>query len=207
MSVAPVPAPAPARKKIVPTLVSVAPDAGTVATFKEKKNPLENTADLIAMRYGVSEEAPKIDESLFEKNRNIGKKVVPLKEYFKQAATEFIQKEAEKKEEAVKKKRENAKLTPCQRKSNTLQRNIDGYIKTCDRNLSNEAVIEMVDKAREKAARASVKSAKSKGRAKKTAKMSSSASRTSRTPKKGGQRKTRSRNNRNNRNNRSIRSN
>ena len=187
MSVAPVvaPAPAPARKKIVPTLVSVAPDAAaTVATFKDKKNPLENTADLIAMRYGISEEAPKIDESLFEKNRNMGKKVVPLKEYFKQAATEFIQKEAEKKEEAVKKKRENAKLTPCQRKANTLQRNIDGYVKTCDRNISNEAIIEMVDKAREKAARASVKQTKPKGRTKRAAKISSSASKT---PSKGGQ--------------------
>lgn len=182
---APAPAPAP-RKKIVPTLISVAPDAAHVATFKEKKNPLENTADLIAMRYGISEEAPKIDESMFEKNRNIGKKVVPLKEYFKQAATEFVQKEAEKKEEAVKKKRENAKLTPCQRKSNTLQKNIDGYIKTCDRNLSNEAIIEMVDKAREKMARASTKGT-TKGRTRRAAK-----SRTSRTPsrqsssKKGG---------------------
>lgn len=179
------PAPPP-RKKIVPTLISVAPDAAPVATFKEKKNPLENTADLIAMRYGISEEAPKIDESMFEKNRNIGKKVVPLKEYFKQAATEFVQKEAEKKEEAIKKKRENAKLTPCQRKSNTLQRNIDGYIKTCDRNLSNEAIIEMVDKAREKMARASTKGT-TKGRTRRAAK-----SRTSRTPsrqsssKKGG---------------------
>lgn len=102
MAAAMAPAPAP-RKKIVPTLVSVAPDAAPVATFKEKKNPLENTADLIAMRYGISEEAPKIDESVFEKNRNIGKKVVPLKEYFKQAATEFVQKEAVKKEEAIKK--------------------------------------------------------------------------------------------------------
>jgi hypothetical protein len=176
-------APAP-RKKIVPTLVSVAPDAAPVATFKEKKNPLENTADLIAMRYGISEEAPKIDESVFEKNRNIGKRVVPLKEYFKQAATEFVQKEAEKKEEAIKKKRENAKLTPCQRKTNTLQRNIDGYIKTCDRNFSNEAIIEMVNKAREKAARASVKATKgTKGRKRG---VKSTPSRTSSSSKKGG---------------------
>lgn len=177
MSVA---APAP-RKKIVPTLVSAVPDAATaVATFKDKKNPLENTADLIAMRYGISEEAPKIDEAMFEKNRNIGKKVVPLKDYFKQAATEFIQKEAEKKEEAVKKKRENAKLTPCERKTNTLQRNIDGYIKTCDRNLSNDAVIQMLQKARDKAARASVKATKAttKGRPRRAAKLSRSASRT-----------------------------
>jgi hypothetical protein len=183
---APAPAPAP-RKKIVPTLVSVAPDAAPVATFKEKKNPLENTADLIAMRYGISEEAPKIDESMFEKNRNIGKKVVPLKEYFKQAATEFVQKEAEKKEEAIQKKRENAKLTPCQRKSNTLQRNIDGYIKTCDRNFSNEAIIEMVDKAREKAARASVKATKgTKGTKGRKRAVKFTPSRTSSSSKKGG---------------------
>jgi len=186
MSVA---APAP-RKKIVPTLLSVAPDAAAT-TFKDKKNPLENTADLIAMRYGISEEAPKIDEAMFEKNRNIGKKVVPLKDYFKQAATEFIQKEAEKKEEAVKKKRENAKLTPCQRKTNTLQRNIDGYIKTCDRNFSNDALIEMLDKARDKAARVSVKATKrtTKGRPRRASKLSKSASASaSRTPssKKGG---------------------
>jgi hypothetical protein len=161
------------RKKIVPTLVSAAPDA---ATLQAKKNPLETTADLIAMRYGVSEEAPKIDESIFEKNRNMGKKVVPLKEYFKQAATEFNQKEAEKKEEAVNKKRENAKLTPCQRKVNTLQRNIDGYVKDCDRTFSNDALIEMADKAREKAAKA--KGTKGRKRA---------ARRTpSRTPRKGG---------------------
>lgn len=186
MAAAMAPAPAP-RKKIVPTLVSVAPDAAPVATFKEKKNPLENTADLIAMRYGISEEAPKIDESVFEKNRNIGKKVVPLKEYFKQAATEFVQKEAEKKEEAIKKKRENAKLTPCQRKTNTLQRNIDGYVKTCDRNFSNEAIIEMVDKAREKAARASVKATKgTKGTKGRKRTIKSTPSRMSSSSKKGG---------------------
>jgi len=176
------------RKKIVPTLVSVAPDAAAVATFKTTKNPLENTADLIAMRYGVSEEAPKIDEAVFEKNRNQGKKVVPLKEYFEQTAKEFVQKEAEKKEEAVKKKREYAKLTPCQRKANTLQRNLDGYVKDCDRALSNEALIEMADKAREKAAKAATKGT-TKGR-KRTAKLSRSTSRTpsSLSFKKGGRR-------------------
>ena len=171
------------RKRIVPVLVSVAPDATTVATLQAKKNPLENAADLIAMRYGISQEAPQIDESIFEQNRNVGKKVVPLKEYFKQAATEFNQKEAEKKEEVIQKKRENAKLTPCQRKTNTLQRNLDGYVKDCDRAFTNEAVIEMVDKAREKAAR--VKSTKgTKGR-KRAAKLSRTPSRSSRT---GGRR-------------------
>lgn len=175
------------RKKIVPTLLSAAPDATTVATFQTKKNPLENTADLIAMRYGISEEAPKIDESIFEKNRNIGKKVVPLKEYFEQTAKQFVQEETEKKEEAVKKKRENAKLTPCQRKANTLQRNLDGYIKDCDRVLSNDAVIEMVDKAREKAAKASVKTTKGTRGRKRAARLSCSTSKTpSRTPRKGG---------------------
>ena len=163
------------RKRIAPTLVSVVPDATPAATFQAKKNPLENAADLIAMRYGVSQEAPQIDESIFEQNRTVGKKVVPLKEYFKQAATEFNQKEAEKKEEAVKKKREYAKLTPCQQKANTLQRNLDGYIKDCDRTLSNEALIEMADKARAKAATTTQ-------RAKRTAKrkVSSRSSRSSR---------------------------
>ena len=118
-----------------------------------KKNPLETAADMIAMRYGIPEEAPKIDEAVFQQNRAIGKKVVPLKEYFEQTAKEFVQKEAEKKEETAQKKREYAKLTPCQRKTNTLQRNLDGYIQTCDRTFSNEALIAMADKAREKASK------------------------------------------------------
>ena len=164
------------RKRIAPTLVSAAPDA---APLQAKKNPLENAADLIAMRYGISQEAPQIDESIFEQNRNVGKKVVPLKEYFKQAATEFNQKEAEKKEEAVKKKREYAKLTPCQRKANTLQRNLDGYIKDCDRTLSNEALIEMADKARAKAATTTQKAKRTTKR--KVSSKSSRSSRSSRT--------------------------
>jgi hypothetical protein len=143
----------------------------------DKKNPLENAADMIAMRYGISAtEAPQIDEAVFKQNRAIGKKVVPLKEYFEQTAKEFVQKEAEKKEETAQKKREYAKLTPCQRKTSTLQRNIDGYISACDRNFSNEALIEMADKAREKAARTSVK----KTRTRKVIKAKTP------TPKKGG---------------------
>ena len=146
------------RKRIAPTLVGQVPDANATnanATAFEaaaqKKNPLENAADMIAMRYGVSAEAPQIDEAVFKQNRAIGKKVVPLKEYFEQTAKEFKEKEAEQKEETARKKREYAKLTPCQRKMNTLQRNLDGYIGTCDRNFSNEALIEMADKARTKA--------------------------------------------------------
>lgn len=108
---------------------------------------------MIAMRYGISEEALKIDEAVFQQNRAIGKKVVPLKEYFEQTAKEFVQKEAEKKEETAQKKREYAKLTPCQRKIITLQRNLDGYIQACDRTFSNEALIAMADKAREKASK------------------------------------------------------
>jgi hypothetical protein len=143
------------KKRIAPTLVNAAiiPDTKATAAFEaaqKKKNPIENAADLIAMRYGVSGEAPQIDEDIFQKNRNIGKKVVPLKEYFQQTANVFAQKEAEKKEVAVQKKKENAKLTPGERKMNTLQRNIDGYIKGCDRDFSNERFIAMVDKARSK---------------------------------------------------------
>jgi hypothetical protein len=144
------------KKRIAPTLVSeaIVPDTKATTAFEaaqKKKNPIENAADLIAMRYGVSTEAPQIDEDIFQKNRNIGKKVVPLKEYFQQTANEFAQKEAEKKEVAIQKKKENAKLTPCERKMNTLQRNIDGYINGCDRDFSNESFIAMVDKARSKA--------------------------------------------------------
>jgi hypothetical protein len=146
------------KKRIVPTLMSQVPVAnanaanGAIANAFEaaakKKNPLENAADLIAMRYGVSQEAPQIDESIFEQNRAIGKKVVPLKEYFEQTAKDFREKEVQQKEDAAQKKRENAKLSPCQRKLNTLQRNIDGYIQACDPALSNDAMIEMLDKAR-----------------------------------------------------------
>jgi len=141
------------KKKIAPTLVSesIVSTNKAFEVAQKKKNPIENAVDLIAMRYGVSAEAPQIDEDIFQKNRNIGKKVVPLKEYFQQTANEFVKKEAEKKEVAIQKKKENAKLTPCERKMNTLQRNIDGYIKGCDRDFSNESFIAMVDKARSKA--------------------------------------------------------
>jgi hypothetical protein len=114
------------------------------------------------MRYGISGEAPQINEEVFKQNRALGKKVVPLKEYFDQTAKEFAQKEADKKEETTRKKREYAKLTPCERKMNTLQRNIDGYIKGCDSAFSNEAFIEMMDKARAKATKAT-KATKAKG--------------------------------------------
>ena len=145
------------KKRIAPTLVNQASvvDNTNNKAFEaaaQKKNPLENAADMIAMRYGISAtEAPQIDEAVFKQNRAIGKKVVPLKEYFEQTAKEFKEKEAEQKEETARKKREYAKLTPCQRKMNTLQRNLDGYIGTCDRNFSNEALIEMANKARTKA--------------------------------------------------------
>jgi hypothetical protein len=174
------------KKRIAPTLLGQVPDVNDAKAFEaaaQKKNPLENAADMIAMRYGISAtEAPQIDEAVFKQNRAIGKKVVPLKEYFEQTAKEFVQKEAEKKEETAQKKREYAKLTPCQRKMNTLQRNIDAYIKGCDRNFSNEALIELMDKAREKVAKASVKKTNAKTNAKKTrTSTASTASRTSRT--------------------------
>ena len=155
------------KKKIAPTLLA---NEATIPVNKafnaaaQKKNPLENAADMIAMRYGISGEAPQIDEAVFKTNRAMGKKVVPLKEYFEKTAKEFVQKEAEKKEEITQKKREYAKLTPCQRKINTLQRNIDGYIKGCDRTLSNEAFIAMADKARSKVSRTSSASKKKGGR-------------------------------------------
>ena len=142
------------KKKIVPTLITTTNPTADTKAFEaaaQKKNPLENAADLIAMRYGISGEAPQINEEVFKQNRALGKKVVPLKEYFDQTAKEFAQKEADKKKETTRKKREYAKLTPCERKMNTLQRNIDGYIKSCDREFSNEALIEMMDKARAKA--------------------------------------------------------
>ena len=146
------------KKRIAPTLVSgdVPSVSNAFEAAAHKKNPLENAADMIAMRYGIPEEAPKIDEAVFKQNRAIGKKVVPLKEYFEQTAKAFVQKEAEKKEEAARKKREYAKLTPCQRKTNTLQRNLDGYIQACDRTFSNEALIAMADKAREKASKSRI---------------------------------------------------
>ena len=147
------------KKRIAPTLVGDVDVPAASKAFEaaaHKKNPLENAADMIAMRYGIPEEAPKIDEAVFKQNRAIGKKVVPLKEYFEQTAKEFVQKEAEKKEEAARKKREYAKLTPCQRKLNTLQRNLDGYIQTCDRTFSNEALIAMADNAREKASKSKI---------------------------------------------------
>ena len=168
-------------------MIGQVPDVNDAKAFEaaaQKKNPLENAADMIAMRYGISAtEAPQIDEAVFKQNRAIGKKVVPLKEYFEQTAKEFVQKEAKKKEETAQKKREYAKLTPCQRKIHPLQRNIDAYIKGCDRNFSNEALIELMDKAREKVAKASVKKTNAKTNAKKTrtstASRISTASRTS----------------------------
>ena len=155
------------KKRIAPTLVvNQAPAAAAVnkafEAAAQKKNPLENAADMIAMRYGISGEAPQIDEAVFKQNRAIGKKVVPLKEYFEQTANEFVKQEVVKKEETARKKREYAKLTPCHRKLNTLQRNIDGYVKGCDRTFSNEALIELVDKARSKVARASSNGKKAK---------------------------------------------
>ena len=149
------------KKRIAPTLVvNQSPAAAAVnkafEAAAQKKNPLENAADIIAMRYGISAtEAPQIDEAVFKQNRAIGKKVVPLKEYFEQTANDFVKQEVAKKEETARKKREYAKLTPCQRKFNTLQRNIDGYVKGCDRTFSNEALIEIAAKARSKAARSS----------------------------------------------------
>ena len=182
------------KKRIVPTLMSQVPVAnananaanGAIANAFEaaakKKNPLENAADLIAMRYGVSQEAPQINESIFAKNRAIGKKVVPLKEYFEQTAKDFKEKEVQQKEDAARKKRENAKLSPCQRKLNTLQRTIDGYIQACDPALSNDAMIEMLDKARtnERDKMQTKPTSRDKSRTKKNTRASSSKS------KKGG---------------------
>jgi len=179
------------KKKIAPTLLAADATIPMNKAFDaaaQKKNPLENAADMIAMRYGISGEAPQIDEAVFKTNRAVGKKVVPLKEYFEQTAKEFVQKEAEKKEETTRKKREYAKLTPCQRKLNTLQRNIDGYIKGCDRALSNEAFIEMADKARAKVAESNATTTtKTKRKPKKS--KDSRTSRTSNTPKGGRSRK------------------
>jgi hypothetical protein len=94
------------KKKIAPTLVTTTnPTTADTKAFEaaaQKKNPLENAADLIAMRYGVSGEAPQINEEVFKQNRALGKKVVPLKEYFEQTAKEFVKKEAEKKEKVRK---------------------------------------------------------------------------------------------------------
>jgi len=190
------------KRKIVPTLITAGIDTNTNTNANananafeaaaQKKNPLENAADMIAMRYGVLEEAPQINEEVFKKNRAIGKKVIPLKEYFEQTAKEFVQKEAEKKEETAQKKREYAKLSPCQRKTNTLQRNIDGYIKECDTNFSNAALIEMANKAREKAARTSVKKTRTKKATKAKTPRGSMTPRRSMTPR-GGRRTKRAR--------------
>ena len=176
------------KKRIAPTLVNeaVLPATNAFEAAAKKKNPLENAADLIAMRYGISGEAPQINEDVFAQNRAIGKKVVPLKEYFDQTAKDFKQKEALQKEEVTRKKRENAKLSPCQRKLNTLQRNIDGYIQACDPALSNDAMIEMMDQARTKART----KAPAKARTKKKSRASNrtSSSRLSSASKKGGRR-------------------
>jgi hypothetical protein len=190
------------KKRIVPTLVSQVPATNTNATngavainafeaAAKKKNPLENAADLIAMRYGISGDAPQINEDVFVKNRAIGKKVVPLKEYFEQTAKDFKEKEAQQKEEVTRKKRENAKLSPCQRKLNTLQRTIDGYIQSCDPALSNEAVIEMMDNARVKAQDKTRTKKKSNKNANASNKTASSSSRMS--SKKGGSKSKRTR--------------
>ena len=134
------------RKKVVPTLLTAAPISNAYKQAAEKKNPLDSAADLIASRYGVSDEnIPQINEEAFKKNRGIGKTIVPLKEYFRQSAADFEKKEIEKKN--VKKKREFV-LPLCERKLNTLQRNIDGYIKSCDSNISDESFIGMVQKLR-----------------------------------------------------------
>jgi nanoRNase/pAp phosphatase (c-di-AMP/oligoRNAs hydrolase) len=137
------------RKKIVPTLLTSVPtNTNAFKQSAEKKNPLDAAADLIASRYGVSDEnIPQINEEAFKKNREIGKTVVPLKEYFRQSAADFEKKEIENKK--VKKKREFV-LPLCERKLNTLQRNIDTYIKNCDRNISDESFIAMVQKSRNK---------------------------------------------------------
>lgn len=137
------------RKKVVPTLLTTAlPSSSAFKQAAEKKNPLDSAADLIASRYGVSDEnIPQINEEAFKKNREIGKTVVPLKEYFRKSAADFEKKEIEKKN--VKKKREFV-LPLCERKLNTLQRNIDAYIKNCDRNISDEFFIAMVQKSRNK---------------------------------------------------------
>ena len=156
----------------------IATNANAFEAAAKKKNPLENAADLIAMRYGVSQEAPQIDESIFAKNRAIGKKVVPLKEYFEQTAKDFKEKEVQQKEDAA----QIAKLSPCQRKLNTLQRTIDGYIQACDPALSNDAMIEMLDKARtnERDKMQTKPKSRDKSRTKKNTRASSSKS------KKGG---------------------
>ena len=114
----------------------------------EKKNPLDSAADLIASRYGVSDEnIPQINEEAFKKNREIGKTVVPLKEYFRKSAADFEKKRNRKQKRL--KKREFV-LPLCERKLNTLQRNIDAYIKNCDHNISDESFINMVQKSRNK---------------------------------------------------------
>ena len=150
------------RKKIVPTLLTSVPtNTNAFKQAAEKKNPLDAAADLIASRYGVSDEnIPQINEEAFKKNREIGKTVVPLKEYFRQSAADFEKKEIENKK--VKKKREFV-LPLCERKLNTLQRNIDAYIKNCDRNISDESFIAMVQKSRNKLNTSKKKNSKKDG--------------------------------------------
>ena len=68
------------RKKIVPTLLKGAEPTGSNA-FKqaaEKKNPLDSAADLIASRYGVSDEnIPQITQKLNDLLKGIvGKGIV-----------------------------------------------------------------------------------------------------------------------------------
>ena len=69
------------RKKVVPTLLTSVPtNTNAFKQAAEKKNPLDAAADLIASRYGVSDEnVPQINEEAFKKNIEIGKTVVPLK--------------------------------------------------------------------------------------------------------------------------------
>lgn len=93
-------------------------------------------AEPIASRYGVTDEnIPQINEEAFKKNREIGKTVVPLKEYFRKSAADFEKKRNRKQKRL--KKREFV-LPLCERKLNTLQRNID------------ESFIDMVQKSRNK---------------------------------------------------------
>ena len=98
------------KKRIAPTLLD--PNVVQPNNIKSKKNAFENTADLIAMRYGVSTNAPEIDNAVFQQNRAIGKKVVPLKEYFEEAAKKFEKEEKEKKKRNFNKKTRDSKTIP-----------------------------------------------------------------------------------------------
>ena len=134
------------KKRIAPTLLD--PNVVQPNNIKSKKNAFETTADLIAMRYGVSTNAPEIDNAVFQQNRAIGKKVVPLKEYFEEAAKKFEKEEKEKKKEISIKKREIAKLSPCQRKIATFKRNIVACIKECGENFSNDDMLQIINDSR-----------------------------------------------------------